>query len=183
MATRMPGNPAIQEPRAAQGAAAVPDLRALQVTIQNIRERFRLLEQVLMPVIAAGEESAQSVVRSIQAGVGGATLNGRLVLSAGSGIVISSNGNIIQLSGSATAGVNSLNDLQGDIDIEGFGGIGVDVIGQTIRLSGGGGGGMVPFFIPAAETFVVPPNKQALFTIPIDVEGIMDIEGVLVEVD
>lgn len=39
-----------------------------------------------------------------------------------------------------------------------------------------------PYFIPADETYTVAVNKQALFTMPIDVEGFLDVEGYLVEV-
>lgn len=46
-----------------------------------------------------------------------------------------------------------------------------------------GANGMVPTFIPIGETFTVPQDKQALFAYPIDVEGVMDIQGVLVEVE
>ncbi len=41
----------------------------------------------------------------------------------------------------------------------------------------------VPFFNPPLTTFMVPPYQQALFTVPIDNEGILDIEGILVYVD
>lgn len=41
----------------------------------------------------------------------------------------------------------------------------------------------VPYFIPADETYSVAANKQALFTMPIDVEGFLDVEGYLVGVD
>jgi hypothetical protein len=44
-------------------------------------------------------------------------------------------------------------------------------------------GPMTPYFVAADETFVVPVNKQALFSMPIDSEGILDIEGYLLEVD
>lgn len=48
---------------------------------------------------------------------------------------------------------------------------------------GGGGGGMVPTYIAPGETFTVPANKQALFAIGIDNEGILEVDGVLIEVD
>lgn len=46
-----------------------------------------------------------------------------------------------------------------------------------------GANGMVPTFIAAGETFFVPEFKQALFEMTIDNEGILDIEGFLVQVD
>lgn len=44
-------------------------------------------------------------------------------------------------------------------------------------------GGMVPYFIPEDETFTVPFNKQGLFSITIDVEGILVVDGMLIMVD
>lgn len=44
------------------------------------------------------------------------------------------------------------------------------------------GAGMVPTFIAADDTFIVPADHQALFTVPIDNEGTLDVEGVLVAV-
>lgn len=43
--------------------------------------------------------------------------------------------------------------------------------------------GMVPYFIASGDTFTVPLYKQAPFAITIDNEGILDIEGYLIEVD
>lgn len=43
--------------------------------------------------------------------------------------------------------------------------------------------GGVPYFIPEASTFRVREYLQVLFSMPIDVEGFLDVEGYLVEVD
>lgn len=56
--------------------------------------------------------------------------------------------------------------------------------------SGGGSGEVVvtvesqfpPLVIAAGETYTVPENRQVLFTMPIDVEGMLNVEGFLVEV-
>lgn len=45
------------------------------------------------------------------------------------------------------------------------------------------GGSFVPVFIGADDTFTVPENDQALFAMTIDNEGIIDVEGFLIEVD
>ena len=44
--------------------------------------------------------------------------------------------------------------------------------------------GMVPYVLPAGETFTVPENKQALFSHPIDIGAgaAMVVDGVLIEV-
>lgn len=44
-------------------------------------------------------------------------------------------------------------------------------------------GGMVPYFIASADTFTVPLDYQALYAIPIDVDGTLAINGILAEVD
>lgn len=45
------------------------------------------------------------------------------------------------------------------------------------------GGGFTPTYIGPAETFTVPANRQALYAMPIDNEGILDVVGFLIEVD
>ncbi len=44
-------------------------------------------------------------------------------------------------------------------------------------------GGFVPYFIPAGDTFIVPLYDQALFAMSIDVEGIIRVDGFLIQVD
>ncbi len=46
-----------------------------------------------------------------------------------------------------------------------------------------GSNGMVPYFIATGETFTVPVFKQALFSMNIDNEGTLAIDGFLIEVD
>lgn len=48
---------------------------------------------------------------------------------------------------------------------------------------GDGSGIFVPYYIAPIETFVIPVFKQALWSVVIDNEGIIDVEGLLVEVD
>ena len=48
---------------------------------------------------------------------------------------------------------------------------------------GGGGGGFVPTYIGEGETFTVPENTQALYALPILVDGDLVIDGDLVEVN
>lgn len=43
--------------------------------------------------------------------------------------------------------------------------------------------GGVPYFIPEGSTFRVREYLQALFSMPIDVEGFLEVDGFLVEVD
>lgn len=45
------------------------------------------------------------------------------------------------------------------------------------------GVGLVPYFIAPAETFKVPEFRQALYEMAIDNEGVLDVEGYLLEVD
>jgi hypothetical protein len=46
-----------------------------------------------------------------------------------------------------------------------------------------GANGMVPYFIASTETFTVPLFKQALFNMIIDNEGMLVVDGFLLEVD
>jgi hypothetical protein len=81
--------------------------------------------------------------------------------------------------GSSTTTINQIiqqlnfgDDNGGDGDIGPPGPAGID-----------GANGMVPYFIPSSEIFTVPVNKQALFAMTIDMEGMIDVEGFLIEVD
>jgi hypothetical protein len=40
----------------------------------------------------------------------------------------------------------------------------------------------VPYFVPLGETFIIPVNHQALFTMPIDIEGSLEVDGYLIEI-
>jgi hypothetical protein len=42
--------------------------------------------------------------------------------------------------------------------------------------------GMVPYFIAATETFTVPVYKQALFEMTIDSQGLLVVDGFLIQV-
>lgn len=48
--------------------------------------------------------------------------------------------------------------------------------------SSGGGGGFVPTYIADGETFTVPANTQALYRLPITVDGELIVDGNLVEI-
>ena len=64
----------------------------------------------------------------------------------------------------------------------------LDYVAKTLGDSGvsisaiTGAGGMVPYFIPEDETFTVPVYKQGLFSITIDVEGMLVVDGILIMV-
>lgn len=65
-------------------------------------------------------------------------------------------------------------------------GLEINAAGIT-SISGGGSSsvtaGMVPYYIAPTETFTVPLYKQALFEMNIDNEGILVVDGFLIEVD
>ncbi len=56
-----------------------------------------------------------------------------------------------------------------------------DIVSNTYIL-GTSTADMVPTLLAAADTFIIPVGKQALFAMLIDVEGILDVEGYLIEV-
>lgn len=47
---------------------------------------------------------------------------------------------------------------------------------------GTGGTSYAPLRIPAGETFTVPQNMQVLYRVPIQVDGVLKIEGELIEI-
>lgn len=68
MVTRVTGAPAIQEPRAGAIGGPSVDLRSTQVAIQNIRERFRILEAALNNLIVPDSATTSSTTSSAVAG-------------------------------------------------------------------------------------------------------------------
>lgn len=62
-------------------------------------------------------------------------------------------------------------------------GVGLEMTGTVLSLDTLGGGGGTPYFIPVDITHTVPLYIQELFNMTIDVEGILDVEGFLIEVD
>lgn len=200
MVTRVTGAPAIQEPRASVSGGPSVDLRSTQVAIQNIRERFRLLELALNNLVVPDSTSSSSSTSSGNAGgppgaiqytdagggfagslsltwsatnqeltvVGDTYFNGDLYqngslltfvtgiyadgvehiglvnLVAGSGITLAAlTGNVIEISSAASAGVNSLNTLQGNVTLQGDGSVTVTVLtGNVIELSASASAGV-----------------------------------------
>ena len=57
------------------------------------------------------------------------------------------------------------------------------VDGKIVEVEVKGGSAAVPTLIASADTFTVPANSQSLYAETIDVEGILDLDGVLVEVN
>jgi hypothetical protein len=45
------------------------------------------------------------------------------------------------------------------------------------------GGGMMPYHILAGETFTIPVRRQGLSAMAIDVEGLLVVDGMLIEVN
>ena len=54
---------------------------------------------------------------------------------------------------------------------------------QEVEITQGGGGTSVPLFVASDETFAVTENTQVLFSEMIDIDGILDLDGILVEVN
>ncbi len=54
----------------------------------------------------------------------------------------------------------------------------VEIQNKTIIFDSG----ITPYFIPGDETFIVPINKQSMFEMTIAVEGILVVDGFLIQV-
>lgn len=63
--------------------------------------------------------------------------------------------------------------------------------GQVITTDGNGvlsfstassGGSLMPYFIPSGETYTIDLYKQGLFSLPIEIAGTLEVNGILVEV-
>lgn len=49
-------------------------------------------------------------------------------------------------------------------------------------INSGSAGGFVPTLIADGDTFTVPLNKQVLWSIPIQIDGILDVQGAFIMV-
>lgn len=58
----------------------------------------------------------------------------------------------------------------------------VQELSDVDTLIGASGGGSVPTYVAAGKSFKVPADTQALFTEEIELDGDLDLDGVLVEV-
>ncbi len=90
-------------------------------------------------------------------------------------------GSIVPAPSSTTFITNNLQFL----DVGGGSGDGDGDSGLVVGPKGedGPAGPMVPYYIALGETFTIPLYKQALFSMNIDNNGTIDIEGFLIEVD
>jgi len=87
-------------------------------------------------------------------------------------------------SGGGSSVTNIINYIQQILESSGSDGGGGDVIPGPAGAAGiDGANGMVPYSIALGETFTVPVNKQALFSMNIDNSGILEINGFLIEVN
>lgn len=84
------------------------------------------------------------------------------------------------ISGGGSTVINQTNVIQqllleqGESGEDGFPGTPGSIIESSL---------FVPYFIALTEKFIVPEFKQALFAMNIDVEGILEVDGFLIEVD
>jgi hypothetical protein len=112
--------------------------------------------------------------------------DGNIVIYANSDI----SGNIIV----ANVSVNTL-----DLNVTGIANLGIvsnvkiagGTEGQSIVTDGNGTlsfqtlnptGAMMPYYIAEGETYLVPTNKQGLFSLPITIDGTLEVTGILVQV-
>lgn len=106
-----------------------------------------------------------------------------LSVSANSIQIVFANGHVAAAS-LAVTGTTDLGDV-GNVSITG------GSSGQVLTTDGAGnlsfstvssGGGQMPYYIPAGETYTIEQYKQGLFAVPITVDGDLVIDGLLVQV-
>ena len=85
--------------------------------------------------------------------------------------------------GGGGAVVNNITQIIQQLDLSGGGDGGGDGLVIPGPAGADGANGMVPYYIAPSEVFTVPEFKQALFAMNIDNEGILEIDGFLIEVD
>jgi hypothetical protein len=94
--------------------------------------------------------------------------------------------NTLALSSLSVAGESNLGNIS---NVHIFGGTN----GQLVQTDGNGNlifadpavsgsAAPMPFYIPVGETYYVPNNFQGLFTVPIEIDGAFEVDGILVEV-
>lgn len=101
-------------------------------------------------------------------------------------IIIDSNGNVTTPDLSVT-GLSNLGNVANITITGGSNGyvLTTDGAGNLSWGVGGGGGsgdGLMPFYIPAGETYTIPQYRQGLFLLPITVDGTLTVNGALVQV-
>lgn len=108
---------------------------------------------------------------------------GNIVLNASDNSITANSAN---LSGNLTvSGTSNLGDI-GNVKITG------GSAGQTITTDGtgnltfttvlAGSAAPMPYYIPEGTTVVVPDYYQGLYSIPITVDGVLEVVGILVQV-
>lgn len=85
------------------------------------------------------------------------------------------------LGGRSTTGQHPADAVSYDPTDSGL--VAVDVQAAIDELATASEAGLVPYYVPAGETFVVPIYKQALFKRTIEVDGIIVVNGQLLGVD
>lgn len=101
-------------------------------------------------------------------------------------LFVNSDANITSNLISNTLTVNSYANL-GDVGNVYIGGgstgkvLSTDGMGNLSWQTPSSGGGM-PYFIPINTTYTIPQYVQGLFSVPITVEGTLEVDGILVQV-
>jgi len=160
---------------------AIPPDRLFQVLNNTgLQNKDTPLYQLLFSMIAALQKL--NVASGGSGGGGGSSItnitNFIQQILEGSGSGGDSDGFVIP----GPPGANGLNGAQGPPGFSDDSG-GGDSDGLMIPGPKGDDGPMVPYFIGINETFFVPLYKQALFSMNIDNEGTLEIDGFLIEVD
>jgi hypothetical protein len=132
----------------------------------------------------------------VPAGTGISNGNSSVTIPVASGnVVTTANGNIILTVTETGANIAGTLDVTGVSNLGPIGNVRITggSTGQLVRTDGNGNltfidpavadsAAPMPYYIPVGETYYVPENFQGLFTVPIEIDGAFEVNGILAEV-
>jgi len=132
----------------------------------------------------------------VATGTGISNGNSSVTIPVASGnVVTTANGNIILTVTETGANIAGTLDVTGVSNLGPIGNVRITggSTGQLVRTDGNGNltfidpavadsAAPMPYYIPVGETYYVPENFQGLFTVPIEIDGAFEVNGILAEV-
>ena len=140
--------------------------------------------------------SGNLIWASVPTGTGISNGNSSVTIPVASGnVVTTANGNIILTVTETGANIAGTLDVTGVSNLGPIGNVTITggTNGQLVQTDGNGNltfidpavndsAAPMPFYIPVGNTYYIPNNFQGLFTVPIEIDGALEVSGILAEV-